>query len=283
MIGEAGPEDQPEIEALLLGRIGSAMFPMANLRAHGLKVGGFASDHDHAARFWRIGADSLVALTRGGMVMALLAKGCDLSGLRAALVGVTVTGAIGPTASIRPALTELGLCDRPTLRNDDEPGFTLDLAALRLPDLPGTALVPASRAPRPQLIDWRSAYHGEILGTPASESRIRAEADIAGYLARDSHRVLMRADRPVAFTGFNATLPEIVQIGGVYTPPELRNKGFARQAVALHLAEARERGATRAVLFAASDAAARAYRAIGFQPAEPFTMFILASPTRIAA
>lgn len=55
------------------------------------------------------------------------------------------------------------------------------------------------------------------------------------------------------------------------------------RAVALHLAEARASGVARAVLFAASDAAACAYRAIGFQPAEPFTLFLLATPARIEA
>jgi predicted GNAT family acetyltransferase len=84
-------------------------------------------------------------------------------------------------------------------------------------------------------------------------------------------------------TGFNATLPEIVQIGGVYTPADLRGRGYARRAVALHLAEARGKGTARAVLFAANDAAARAYRAIGFQPAVPFTLFLLSTPTRITA
>jgi predicted GNAT family acetyltransferase len=83
--------------------------------------------------------------------------------------------------------------------------------------------------------------------------------------------------------GFNATLPEIVQIGGVYTPAALRGKGYARRAVALHLAEARAAGVARAVLFAANDAAARAYQAIGFRRADPFTLFLLATPTRIAA
>lgn len=37
-----------------------------------------------------------------------------------------------------------------------------------------------------------------------------------------------------------------------------------------------------AVLFAASDAAAKACRAIGFQPSEPFALFLLSTPRRIA-
>ena len=69
---------------------------------------------------------------------------------------------------------------------------------------------------------------------------------------------------PVAMTNFNAVLPGIVQIGGVYTPPGLRGCGYARRAVALHLQDARDSGTSEAILFAASPAAARAYEAIGF-------------------
>ena len=50
----------------------------------------------------------------------------------------------------------------------------------------------------------------------------------------------------------------------LFVPPALRSQGFARSAVALHLAEARTGGASRAVLFAATQAAFRAYQAIGF-------------------
>ncbi|MFN4191607.1 MAG: GNAT family N-acetyltransferase [Tabrizicola sp.] len=167
--------------------------------------------------------------------------------------------------------------------DDDEPGFALDLADLRLPDAPGTRLVPAAKVARDLLLAWRAAATVETQGMPPSQSRACAAKDVDGWLDRDSHRVLLHNGQPVALTGFNAALPEIVQVGGVYTPPDLRNRGYARTAVALHLAEARAAGANRAVLFAATPAAVRAYRALGFQPAADFTLFLLATPTRIAA
>ncbi|WP_139792875.1 GNAT family N-acetyltransferase [Pseudophaeobacter leonis] len=77
-------------------------------------------------------------------------------------------------------------------------------------------------------------------------------------------RILEVGGAPVAMTNFNAALPSIVQVGGVYTPPDLRGLGYARRAVALHLAEAQQAGITEATLFAANPAAARAYEAIGF-------------------
>jgi len=75
-------------------------------------------------------------------------------------------------------------------------------------------------------------------------------------------------------TSFNAELPDMVQVGGVYTPPEFRNRGYARLAVALHLDAARKTGVTRAILFASGDAAARAYRAIGFRQTGHYTITV---------
>jgi predicted GNAT family acetyltransferase len=77
--------------------------------------------------------------------------------------------------------------------------------------------------------------------------------------------VLVRNGECVSKAGLNAQLPNIVQVGGVYTPPELRGQGLAKRVVALMLEQARARGVQQATLFAASDVAARAYIAIGFE------------------
>lgn len=282
MIREIGPDDRAALESLLSARIDQAMFPLVNLRDHGIGRGDFPTGHDHATRFWRIG-NSVIALTRAGMLLPLLDQALDLSGLKTALEGLMITGAVGPAASARPILAALQLERFPTNTNRDEPGFTLALDRLTIPDLPGTALRPLTPDDLPLLTAWRETYIGEVLGQTGPAAKSRAAAELAAYLTHDSHRLLLHHGTPVALTGFNATLQEIVQIGGVYTPAELRGRGYARRAVALHLAEARAGGVTHAVLFAASDAAAQAYRAVGFQPAQPFTLFLLATPTRIAA
>jgi predicted GNAT family acetyltransferase len=71
----------------------------------------------------------------------------------------------------------------------------------------------------------------------------------------------------VAYAAFNAALPEIVQLGGVWTPPERRGRGYGRAVVAGALLAARDGGAQRAVLFTGDDnvAAKRAYAALGFR------------------
>jgi predicted GNAT family acetyltransferase len=94
---------------------------------------------------------------------------------------------------------------------------------------------------------------------------IAALDDYDTYCEEDSHVVLMEGGVPLCMTGFNGHQPGVVQIGGVYTPPDMRGLGLARRALALHLAQARGEGVMRAVLSAASPAAVRAYTAIGFR------------------
>ena len=281
MIREAGPEDRALLEALLLRRIDGAMFPLSNLRTQGVGRGDFPAADFRASRFWLVGGQGVVGVNRRGMVMPLLEGGADLSGLRAAMAGCLVSGAVGPVACVRQVLAALGLDGLPARLDRDEPGFALDLAALRVPDAAGAVLVPASDAWRDVLVAWRAAYHGDVLGTVGRQAQDRAAEEIAGYIAEGSHRVLLRDGQPVAMTGFNARLAEIVQVGGVYTPPALRGRGHAKAAVALHLAEARDAGVGRAVLFAASEAAARAYLGIGFQPSLEFALVLLTDPATV--
>ncbi|MFM7335930.1 MAG: N-acetyltransferase, partial [Tabrizicola sp.] len=217
MIAEAGPDHRAALEAILTARIDQAMFPLSNLRAHGLGQSGFPSDHLHATRYWIIDRTSVVALTRGGMLLSLLAPGCDLAGLPVALNGQTVHGAAGPAASTRPVLGALGLSATPARLDEDEPGFALDLSTLRLSQ-PDATLIPASAASRDLLIAWRAAATVETQGMPPDQAHDHAAQDVDGWLANDSHRVLLHDGQPVALTGFNARLPEIVQVGGVYTP-----------------------------------------------------------------
>ena len=113
---------------------------------------------------------------------------------------------------------------------------------------------------------------------PGEDSEQKAKDDIESYIAANSHRVLYRGDTPVAMTGFNAVLPEAVQIGGVYTPPAARSRGLARTAVAMHLQEARSRGVAHAILFAASPQACKAYEAIGFARTGDFTILFYEEP-----
>ncbi len=165
---------------------------------------------------------------------------------------------------VREVRQALGLAQAPAALDDEEPRFALDLYELTIP--PGDSLLRAPvEADVPLLEDWRRNYLVETFDAAPDETAETARAQGGGLLASGRLRVLEECGVPVSMTAFNAVLPDIVQIGNVYTPPGLRCLGHARRAVALHLAEARGTGVKCAVLFASGEAGSRAYRAIGFR------------------
>jgi GNAT superfamily N-acetyltransferase len=247
------------------------MFPLSNLARFGLD-----GDHDYAPSMWvaeRHGVVSgVLTVGRAGMVMPNLA-GTDRSDAVGVLRGRDITGLIGPMEEVRPLLAELDLGGHPTTLDRDEPHFELDLEDLMVPEGEGR-LMPLEAADPEEMIRWRADYNVEAVGLPRSTAEAEAPASYQNYVAAKSHRVLMSEDRPLATCGFNAFLPDIVQIGGVYTPPALRGHGHARRAVAMHLAEAQARGVKLATLFSGSDMASRAYRAIGFRLIGQWTLVL---------
>lgn len=269
----AQQQDIPAIERFLLDHVQSSMFALGNLRDFGLN-----GTAPRAMDMWMLGDPlcGVFGITNEGMILpqcpdvpeAGLSEAVDL------IRGRAVMGLAGEATQARRFLRQAGWQDRAAHLDRDEPSFALDLCDLIVPQADGARLVPLSDGDRSLLIRWRAAYHLESLGTDPGMARTAALKDIDGYIQRNSHRLLMVDGQPVSMTGFNATLPEIVQIGGVFTPPALRGRGYARTAVALHLAEARAAGVRKAVLFAASNAAVRAYVAIGFAPAGTFSLVL---------
>ncbi len=269
--------DLPDIDAFLSQHIQTSMFPLANLRDFGLRKA-----HPRSLKAWVLGDPfrAVFAITNEGMILSQCPNCSDdeLSEAISLIRGHALFGIASEATQARRLMKLGGWEDRPATLNSDEPGFSLELDQLRMPDVSGARLVPLDEVDRAITENWRRDYLIEARDFAPDRAKTQAGEDFEAYCTRDSHRVLLINDRPVAMTGFNARLPEIVQIGGVYTPPELRGRGYARLAVALHLTEARSAGVSRSVLFAASDSAARAYMAIGFQPAGYFSLILFTNP-----
>jgi GNAT superfamily N-acetyltransferase len=269
--------DIPAIRAFLGSRVEQAMFPLANLARHGV-----AGGHPRAMTFWVAGdpLTGVLGLTDSGIVMANIPVAMVPDAARA-MAGRMICGIVGPAGPSMALHDALGLADVPTLMAHQEPQFALDLVDLVLPPHDGLTLTPIAAAPRNVMIDWSTAYDVETLGARPDVARAEAPEELDSWIAAGSHVVLWRHGHPVARTGFNARLPGIVQVGAVWVPPDLRRQGLARAAVALHLAQAREQGVTRATLFAASDNAARAYVAIGFQQIGDWYLCLLDGDIRV--
>jgi GNAT superfamily N-acetyltransferase len=183
--------------------------------------------------------------------------------------GRKVTAIVGPLEQIRSAGMALGLAGAPAAMDADESLYALDLSGIVIPRALADGEV-VCRPPHPEeratLFAWRLAYDIETLGaTDSDETRDRAARVIDMQIADDNAWVALAGGNPVSLSAFNAALPDIVQLGGIYTPPEFRGKGYARAAVAHSLLVARDRGATRAILFPNNPSAVRSYESVGFR------------------
>jgi GNAT superfamily N-acetyltransferase len=213
--------------------------------------------------------------------MLLVQAPVDVAAVVRAVVehsGRPVTGLSGPAAQVVAARQALGLEHRPAPKHGREELFALDLHALVVP-APLADGRWSCRPPREVeldlVTDWRVAFYEEALHRPdAPGLRDEAAEDVRSIHERRMDWLLTDGDRPVSYSAFNAHLPDIVQIGGVWTPPALRGKGYGRAVVAGSLLDARREGVTRAVLFAEREDAKRAYLGIGFRAVGEFGLVL---------
>lgn len=283
---QAAPNDLPPLTAFLQAREAGSMFLLANLHAGRVVWPGAGGPGDiHDMRLWVQAQDGsitgVLGLDRSAILLVQVPGGLA-DDAHAMLAGASVATVIGPDGQVSQVLDALALPDRPARHRDEEPGFTLSLADLIVPDGPGTHARALQDGDAALLTTWRADYLTEVFALPPDAAWAQAGTDIPRWTRHGSHRLLIRDDQPVALSGFNATLPGAVQIGAVFTPPSLRRQGLARRLVALHLAEARASGVTRAHLFAANDAAARAYVAIGFRAAGTMGIVQFHQPEQVA-
>lgn len=274
------PADEPLLEVFLSAHRDSSMFLRSNARCAGLTYRGAAGEATYAGVFREGRIAGVAAHCWNGMVL-LQAPGDapDLARACVRLSGRAVTGLSGPLEQVQAARAALGI-DSADLALDGAEGlFALDLSELVVPQALADGSV-VCRAPRAEerdtLCAWRMAYDIEVLGaTDSEEHRRRASGFLDAQISKGEAWVAISDRVPVSLSAFNASLPDIVQLGGIYTPPGFRGRGFARAAVAASLLAARERGASRAVLFTDSPSAVRAYAALGFRRIGDYSLLLL--------
>ena len=285
MIRKTNPQDLPALQAFLQPRVATSLFLSGNLNDHGLN----ATGHNTATQFWIAESDGIIQAVFGSSEAGyLMCEAPDFdpgwsTDLRHAMAGRQVIGLSGEVGQATAFRVALGLDDHPASFEDVEPHFLLQLDDLIIPD--GTTQLRApTDADLPQLVAWRCAYDREVFGEEdTAENRYKSQQRVSDLVQNGRLRLLTHQNTPVAMTGFNAALPEIVQIGSVWTPPEFRGQGHARRALALHLDEARSQGVKSAVLFASGPAAVRAYQSIGFSQIGEYAQVAFADPFILGA
>lgn len=280
----ARQEDTEAIEAFLIAHSDTSMFLRSNLRSFG-PCGGEARN---ATRMWLQrgsggGVEGVLGISTAGFVLTQLPADTDDGEARDVLGGSQVKGMAGASEQVHRLRAALGLSAAAANLDEDEPLYSLDLRDLIVPAGTST-LRPATEDDRALVEAWRQAYLVETIHFTEDEAAELAPGDVDGMLERGTLMLQIAPDgEPVSMTSFNAILPDMVQIGNVYTPPESRGRGYARRCVALHLERARCGGARRAILFASGPSASRAYEAIGFRRIGSFTLLVLSEPQLVAA
>lgn len=278
-----GAGDEALLFAFLEQHLDSSVFLISNAERGGLVDRGEPLQGTYVAHLLNGAVTAVASHSWSGNLLVQGELGlADAARLATKTTARPVKGIIGPLALVHATRTALGLDDAPVARALDDRLFALDLARLRVPALLGSAGI-EFRAPNDDevagvLAAWRAAYHVEVLGSlPGPELDARARAEVKGRHTERTWWVLTRNGKVVSMTGFNAQTRGIVQIGGVYTPPEFRRSGYARAAVAGSLLLARtELGATRSTLFTGieNDGAIRAYTTLGFEPLGTFGLLL---------
>ncbi len=264
--------DEAALEEFLEPRATDSMFLRSNARSAGLVDRGNALEGTYVAAIAN-GAVTAVAAHFWNGMLALQTPGPEtlepVARAAVARSGRELTGLTGPWAHVEAARRGLGFATRKTSLNSREDLFSLELADLRVPEPLASGRVQCRR-PRSDELElaarWRRAFSVEALGRADGAGMLEAaRAETARLQGQRSQWMLVERDRPVAYSAFNARLPDVVQVGGVWTPPELRGRGYARAVVAGSLLEARREGTERAILFTEDLAARRAYEALGFR------------------
>ena len=271
--------DEAALETFLAAHADESMFLRANLRNAGLVYGGEPGQAIYAAASTDGRIGGVAAHCWNGMVVLQAPDGAaELAHACVAWSGRRVTGFAGPAGQVREARRALALEGAEAAVEGDEGLYALnlrDFAAERFLNGP-VACRPPEPAERDLLHAWRVAYDIELLGAADTpETRERAASFLDAQIAAGNAWVAVAQGAPVSLSAFNAALPDIVQLGGIYTPPALRGRGFARIAVAASLAAARDRGVSRAVLFTNNPSAVRTYEAVGFRRTGDYSLVLL--------
>jgi ribosomal protein S18 acetylase RimI-like enzyme len=279
------PGDEVALDTFLARHADTSMFLRSNARSAGLADRGEPMQATYVAALDGGRIAGVAAHCWNGMVLVQAPDGDHAAAVAREAVrrsGRTVTGFSGPWGQVVAAREALGLGAAPTAKDSRDELYVLDIGRLVVPpELASGALRCRHPAERELelLVDWRVRFAVEALGaTDGADLRQASTDDVRLQHERGTDWLLLAGAAPVSYSVFNAMLPDIVQIGGVWTPPEFRSRGYARSVVAGSLLAGRKQGIERAVLFAdpTNEAARRAYLFLGFRIVGDYGLVLLA-------
>jgi len=184
-----------------------------------------------------------------------------------------VTAAPGPAGEFAAAWTErTGQASQVAMRMR-----LYELRELLPPDpLPPGQARTAVDADRGLLLAWLDAFHDEASPPGPRESQREVDSRLRfGGLVIWEH-----AGAPVSLAGRTEPVGGLARIGPVYTPPELRGRGFGAAVTAAVTQAALDEGAEGVVLFTdlANPTSNTLYQRLGYQPVTDWAALRFGAP-----
>ena len=288
MIRILKPGDETALETFLLSCVESSMFLIGNMRTSGLIDNGQAYTGTYAAAFE---GERVIGVVAHYWNQTLVFQApFHLESLWRAAVETSqrpIGGLIGPNDQVNAAKEALKVDESRIQLDEIEKLYSLRLEDLLVPDGLSSGRVSGRRiAPRDlELITrWTVAYSIEAIGKKDSPQLWeKCRTSVERSLEEGRTWVLEDRGEPVAYSSFNTAIKEAVQVGGVWTPPELRRRGYGRSVVAASLLDARLEGVKKAILFTGESnvAAQKAYAALGFQQIGDYRLVLLELPLEV--
>ena len=231
-------------------------------------------DAFEVVRFWvvRDGDDPVAAAVRTDPFNLVLGDPSSEAALGPLLEAVVaddpeVPGIVGNVPFVEPAAEQLAVASGRTaarILSQGVYGLTAVRDVARAPGEPQ----PAGPKDRALLLDWLRAFVTESVPDPDEAFR-RLERTLESRFGIESAGFWLWEDggQPVSLAGFSGPTPTGIRIGPVYTPPELRRRGYATTLVADLSAWLLERGHRACFLYTdlANPTSNRIYMEIGYE------------------
>jgi uncharacterized protein len=187
------------------------------------------------------------------------------------LDGEELPGVVGPV-DVADAFAEAWSRARRVARRRNRATRAFRLERVVPPRPASGSMVRAGEEHRAVLREWWEAFHLEAIGPGGPGSDY--DAAVERVIRRLGRTVYLWFDegQAVSLTGVGGLTPHGIRIGPVYTPPELRGRGYASNLVAAVSQAQLEAGRTFVFLFTdlANPTANRIYQAIGYEPVIDF-------------
>ena len=279
-------EDLPQLTALLWQHKETSLFILGNLELSGLMAGDEPYQGDYIGGF--------VDGELRGVIVRYWNGNCMPQGDAATVLDIWQQSPVFRTGTngfvgqnelclqLRDAyLREHQFTESDLGLNSREVLYELPLSQLTLPEVatqPTSRLTLATEDDMSFLLPWMIDYNVEALNATRGQALAEHCHDsLRLRIQRGNCYVFWQNDSPVATTGFNARVRNMIQVGGVFTPEARRGRGYAQAAVGLSLQQAMKDGVEHGVLFTDehNQAARRAYERLGFQFTGYFGLYLV--------